>query len=82
MKKGQTLSEIASVFRLTPCFLARENGLHEEVREGQVLVIPKCSRNLYVVRGGESKTLLCGSKENFEKRNATKCLYPTQTIFL
>lgn len=82
VKKGQTLREIAFTFRIPPCVLARENELCEEVHEGQVLKIPKCRVNLYTVRGGESKTLLCGSKENFEQRNRTKCLYPTQVIVL
>lgn len=82
VKKGQTLTEIASAFRLPPRVLARANALSGEVCEGQVLVIPAYAGNLYTVRGGESKSLLCGSKENFEVRNKTKCLYPTQVIFL
>lgn len=82
VKKGQTLTEIASAFRLPPRVLAKANALNSEVREGQVLKIPACAGNLYTVRGGESKTLLCGSKESFEERNGTKCLYPTQVIFL
>lgn len=82
VKRGQTLSDIARTFSIPPKILAAENGLTEEVREGQVLALPKCGRNLYVVRGGESKSLLCGSKENYESRNATKCFYPTQIIVL
>ena len=82
VKKGQTLRDIAIAFRLPPRVLAKENALTGEVHEGQVLKIPVCEGNLYTVRGGESKSLLCGSKENFEERNGTKCLYPTQVIFL
>ncbi|MDE6059844.1 MAG: LysM peptidoglycan-binding domain-containing protein [Clostridia bacterium] len=82
VKKGQTLREIAFTFGIPPRVLARENELSKEVYEGQVLRIPSCRGNLYTVRGGESKTLLCGSRENFEKRNGTKCLYPTQVIVL
>ena len=82
VKKGQTLSEIASVFRVPPCLLAKQNNLTQEVQEGQVLSIPVCGRDRYVVHGGESKTLLCGSKENYESRNGTKCLYPTQVVYL
>lgn len=82
VKKGQTLTEIASAFRLPPRVLAKANALQCDVREGQVLRIPASEGNLYTVRGGESKSLLCGSKQNYEERNKTKCLYPTQVIFL
>ncbi len=82
VKRGQNLALIAAAFSLPPRLLAEENGLKAEVEEGQILHIPKESRNLYLVRGGESMTELCGSKENFEKRNRTTCLYPTQIVFL
>jgi LysM repeat protein len=82
VKKGQTLNEIADAFRIPSRYLARENALCGEVWEGQIIKIPKCARNLYQVRGGESKSLLCGSIQNFEQRNRTKCFYPTQVIFL
>lgn len=82
VKRGQTLSEIARVFLLPARVLAFANGLTEEVHAGQVLKIPARAGNLYRVRGGESKTLLCGSPESFERKNATACLYPAQEIFL
>ena len=82
VKKGQTLSEIARTFLVPARVLAVANGLTEEVRAGQVLKIPARAGNLYVVRGGESKTLLCGSPESFERKNATVWLYPAQEIFL
>lgn len=82
VKKGQRVREIACAFGLPPRVLARENGLTEEAEEGQILKIPQERRNLYLVQGGESKTVLCGSAENFEKRNGTTRLYPTQIIFL
>lgn len=82
VKRGQRLGEIAKAFSLPPRYLAQENGLKEEVEEGQILFIPSERRNLYVVHGGESKTALCGSEENFELRNRTKCLYPAQIVFL
>lgn len=82
VKRGQRLAEIARAFSCPPRVLAFVNGLTEEVREGQVLFIPRERRNLYVVRGGESKTLLCGSPEAFENRNRTKYLYPSQEIWL
>ncbi len=82
VKKGQRLKDIASAFRIPPRVLASRNGLKEEPREGALLKIPSERRDLYTVRGGESKTLLCGSSENFEERNCTKWLYPGQIVWL
>lgn len=82
VKKGQTLKDVAEAFSLPCRLLAVFNGLTEEVREGEVIEIPQTEGNLYAVRGGESKTLLCGGAEAFEKKNGTACLYPTQKIIL
>ena len=82
VKRGQTISSIAKTYNLPPRLLAAKNSLDEEVREGQVLEIPGSSGNLYVVRGGESKTLLCGSPENFERKNGTACFYVGQVVLL
>lgn len=82
VKKGQTLGSVAAAFGVPPRLLAERNGLTDEVREGQILKIPEAGRNLYRVRGGESKTLLCGSPENFYERNGTNCFYPCQAVFL
>ena len=79
--RGQTLVSIARTFGVTPRVLAAANNLICEVEEGQLLTIPPAG-NLYRVRGGESCTLLCGSRENFYERNATKYLYPTQEVIL
>lgn len=79
--RGQTLSSIARTFGVTPRVLAAANNLICEVEEGQLLTIPPAG-NLYRVRGGESCTLLCGSLENFQKRNVTEHLYPTQEVLL
>ena len=82
VKRGQTLCAIAKTFHVPPRVLAACNDLSEEVREGQVLVLPQENCNLYTVRGGESKSLLCGSKENFENRNGTANFYVGQTVWL
>ncbi|MCI8343390.1 MAG: LysM peptidoglycan-binding domain-containing protein [Clostridia bacterium] len=82
VKKGQTLCAIARAFGYPPRFLAARNRLKEEVREGQILLLPAREGNLYTVRGGESKTLLCGSAQAFEERNGTKWLFPTQQVYL
>ena len=82
VKKGQTLKDVAEAYSLPCRLIAAFNGLTEEVREGEVVFIPQTEGNLYTVRGGENKTLLCGSREAFLKKNGTNCLYPTQKIIL
>ena len=82
VKKGQTIAKIASAFCLPPSLIVRENRLKEEVFEGQILRIPKVRGDLYTVRLGDDKKLLCGSEKNFEERNGTDVLYPYQKIFL
>lgn len=82
VKKGQKLCDVSKAFGVPSRLLAFCNGLKGEIREGQILRLPPLSGNLYTVRGGESKTLLCGTAEAFEEKNGTKHLYPTQTIFL
>ena len=82
LKKGQSLGDVAKAYGVPPRVLAAVNGLCEEPQEGRVLQIPEERRNLYTVRGGESKALLCGSAEGYEERNKTKCLYVGQTVWL
>ena len=82
VKRGQTLGDVADAFCIPPCVLVACNALKGEVYEGQVLEMPQERRNLYFVRGGESKSLLCGSKENFQKRNGTANFYIGQTVWL
>lgn len=82
VKRGQSLADVANAFGVPPRVLACLNRLTEEPSEGRVLSIPSERHNLYTVRGGESKTLLCGSKEKFEERNKTRHLYIGQTVWL
>lgn len=79
---GQTTEEIARAFSLPPSLLVRENNLKEEVYAGQILSIPNIRGNLYKVKMGDTKELLCGSEESFEKKNGTKILFPGQTVLL
>ncbi len=81
VKKGQRIEEIATAFGCPPILLARENELTSPLLGGEILRVP-AGGNLYCVQGGESKSLLCGSTKNFETRNKTRCLYPTQRVFL
>ncbi len=82
VKRGQSLREIARVFLIPPRVLAAVNGLTAEPEEGQILSIPPSGGHLYVVRGGESKRLLCGSDEAFERKNFTSRLYPAQIVWI
>ena len=82
VKRGQTLEEIARAFGVPPSLLAKRNHLASAPEAGQVLLIPQERGNLYTVRGGESKTLLCGSPERFKERNGTARLYIGQTVWL
>ena len=81
VKRGQNLSEIAATFGVPARLLAAVNRLAGEPEEGQVLSIPAAG-NLYTVRGGESKSLLCGSPAQFFEKNQTNCLYPGQQVLL
>ena len=81
VKRGQTLDTIARAFSLPSRVLAAKNRLTCEPEEGSVLFLPE-GGNLYTVRGGETKALLSGSEENFEEKNCTKRLYPTQAVLL
>ena len=82
VKRGQTLEEIARAFGVPPSLLIAQNSLASAPEAGQVLFIPRERGNLYTVRGGESKTLLCGSPARFEERNGTVRLYIGQTVWL
>ena len=82
VKLGQTVEKIAQAFCLPPSLLVKENALKSQPYEGQILKIPQTRGNLYTVRLGDDKTLLCGSEENFKKKNGTDLLYPYQNVFL
>ena len=81
VRRGMTLEKIARTYFLPPRVLAAAAGLEEEPEEGQVLLLP-AGGNLYRVRGGETKALLSGSEEQFQEKNCTKWLYPTQRVLL
>ena len=75
VKKGQGLREIARYFSVSERLLARENGLSAPPCAGQILRIPKARGNAYTVQAGDTKALLCGSEENYEKMNGTDIFY-------
>ncbi|MBE5753620.1 MAG: LysM peptidoglycan-binding domain-containing protein [Clostridiales bacterium] len=78
---GETVEKIAKTYRLPVRAIVKENDLKSEVWSGQVLILPSPQGDLYTVQAGDSKALLCGSKENYEKKNG-KILYPTLKVWL
>ncbi len=82
VKEGQTLSQIAAYFSLSPYLLAKENDLKEPPRAGEILQIPVACGNAYTVREGDSKELLCGSAENYERLNGTAHFYVGMRVIL
>ena len=74
VKGGQTLRAVAAAFCVTEYALVAENGLQEELYEGQLLQIPE-SYSMYTVQEGDTKALLCGSEGNYCKRNGTDVFY-------
>jgi hypothetical protein len=81
VKRGQTLKSLATEAGVTAYLLVRENALSGELFEGQILYLPPRG-NLYTVRAGDSKRFLCGSEENYEKRNGTDIFYLGMKVLL
>ena len=75
VKDGQTLTEIAEYFSVSERVLAKRNGLKSSPYAGQILLIPEEKGNAYIVRAGDSKAMLCGSEERYERLNGTKAFY-------
>ena len=75
VKMGQSLKEIADYFSVSERLIVRENGLSAPPKAGQILLIPKQRGNAYTVKAGDTKALLCGSEENYAKKNGTDIFY-------
>lgn len=82
VKHGQTLCQIAETFCVSQRLLAQENGLTQEVFEGQILTIPKERGNAYTAKPDDTKELLCGSEEGFVRKNGGSILYPAMRVIL
>ncbi len=82
VKEGQTLEEIARAFCVSARLLVKENRLTKPPLAGTVLMIPSERGNLYTAREGDTKAVLCGSDENFVKKNGTHCLYLGMRVVL
>ncbi len=81
-KEGQTLEEIAAYFSVSKWLLAKENGLTEAIYTGQILRIPQERGNLYTVKVGDTKELLCGSADNYFRKNGTDIFYIGMQVIL
>ena len=66
---------IAETFCVSERKLAKINGVRQPVYCGQILKIPEEQGNRYTVQAGDTKELLCGTKENFEEWNGTDVFY-------
>ncbi len=82
VKRGQSVKDVAAAFCLPESAIVACNDLRREVHEGQILRIPRLRGNLYTVRAGDSKRLLSGSEENYERKNMTSLLYPGMRVLL
>ena len=82
IKEGQTLRSVAEYFSVSEYLLARINGMKTPIFQGQILKIPEERGNAYVVREGDTKELLCGSAENYARKNGTDVFYIGMRIIL
>ena len=82
VQAGQSLEQIAAYFSLSPYLLASVNGVTSPLKTGEILKIPSECGNAYFVREGDTKTLLCGSEENYFRRNGTKVFYIGMHVIL
>ena len=82
VKKGQTVQDIANAFCVSERLLVYLNGLTAQPYAGQILEIPNASGNIYTVKAGDTKTLLCGSEENYRRKNGTDILYIGMRVIL
>ncbi len=82
VKNGQTLDEIAAFFSVAEGLIIRENHLTEAPHAGMLLKIPTEQGNVYIVQAGDTKALLCGSAENYFKKNGTDVFYIGMRVIL
>ena len=69
------MEEIADYFSVSERLLVQENALTKAPFAGQILTIPTERGNAYTVQEGDTKALLCGSEENFYRKNGTDAFY-------
>ncbi len=74
VKRGDTIQGLCGQLPTTMYALIAENGLRDEIKEGDILRLPPAA-NLYTVQAGDTKALLCGSEEGYHQRNGTSVFY-------
>lgn len=82
VERGQTLKEIAKAYSVSESLLAKENGLRTPPKAGQILTLPTEKGNAYVVKEGDTKTLLSGGEDAFERKNGTDVFYIGMRVIL
>ena len=82
VKAGQTAEKIAEFYSVSVYLLVRENGLTEQPFAGQIVKIPQEQGNAYFVKEGDTKALLCGSDENYARKNGTDVFYIGMRVIL
>ena len=82
VKEGQKLCDIAEFFSVAEGLLIKENGLKEEVKTGQIICIPSEYGNAYIVQAGDTKEMLCGSEENYRRKNGVDTFYIGMRVIL
>ena len=82
VKQGQTVDNIAGFYSVSAYLLVQENALCSQPFVGQILTIPNQTGHAYFVKAGDSKALLCGSEENFKRKNGTDCFYIGMRVIL
>jgi hypothetical protein len=73
---------LAKAFSVSEGRLVELNGLKEEIFAGQIIKIPIECGNSYIVQEGDTKELLCGSKERFCALNGTDDFYIGMRVIL
>ncbi|MBR2904228.1 MAG: LysM peptidoglycan-binding domain-containing protein [Clostridia bacterium] len=81
VSRGETIKKIAEAYCVGEYAIVRENGLTGEVETGQILRLPKERGNCYMVQAGDTKSVLCGSEERYEKINGPY-LFPGMRVRL
>lgn len=82
VKNGQTLRQIADYYSVAEGLLIKLNRLEKPPVAGQILRIPKETGNVYFVREGDTKELLCGSEEAYQCKNGTGVFYIGMRVIL
>jgi LysM repeat protein len=82
VKAEQTVEKIAEFYCVSAYLLAQENHLTGQPFVGQILKIPMQAGNAYFVKEGDTKALLCGSDENYARKNGTDVFYIGMRVIL